>query len=38
MIETQKDYCAAVDQVKKHDYLYFTLNAPEISDEAYDAL
>lgn len=38
MIETQKDYCAAVDQVKKHDYLYFTLNAPEISDEAYDTL
>lgn len=38
MIETQKDYCAAVDQVKKHDYLYFTLNAPEIRDEAYDAL
>ncbi len=38
MIETQKDYCAAVDQVKKHDHLYFTLNAPEISDEAYDAL
>lgn len=38
MIEKQKDYCAAVDQVKKHDYLYFTLNAPEISDEAYDAL
>lgn len=38
MIETQKDYCAAVDQIKKHDYLYFTLNAPEISDEAYDAL
>lgn len=38
MIETQKDYCAAVDQVKKHDYLYFTMNAPEISDEAYDAL
>lgn len=37
-IENFEDYCALVDEVKVHDYKYFTLNNPNISDEEYDAL
>ncbi len=32
------DYRALVDVVKMHDYRYFGLNCPTISDEEYDAL
>lgn len=37
-IESFKDYRAAVDEVKVHDYKYFALNAPTVSDEEYDAM
>lgn len=37
-IETFEAYRSLVDEVKVHDYRYFTLNAPTISDEEYDAL
>ena len=37
-IKDFEDYCALVDEVKVHDYKYFTLNNPIISDEEYDAL
>lgn len=37
-IKDFEDYRALVDEVKVHDYKYFTLNAPTISDEEYDAL
>lgn len=33
-----EDYRAMVDEVKVHDYKYFTMNNPIISDEDYDAL
>ena len=33
-----EEYRALVDEVKVHDYKYFALNAPTISDEEYDAL
>lgn len=33
-----EEYRALVDKVKVHDYKYFALNAPTISDEEYDAL
>lgn len=32
------DYRALVDEVKMHDYRYFGLNNPTISDEEYDAM
>ena len=32
------DYRALVDEVKMHDYRYFGLNRPTISDEEYDAI
>ena len=32
------DYRALVDEVKMHDYRYFGLNRPTISDEEYDAM
>lgn len=35
-IKNFKDYRAAVDEVKVHDYKYFALNAPTVSDEEYD--
>lgn len=38
IIENFEDYRALVDEVKVHDYKYFTLNNPNISDEEYDAL
>lgn len=38
VIENFKDYRAAVDEVKVHDYKYFALNAPTVSDEEYDAM
>lgn len=37
-IKNFEDYCALVDVVKMHDYRYFGLNNPTISDEEYDAL
>lgn len=37
-IKDFEDYRALVDEVKVHDYKYFALNAPTISDEEYDAL
>lgn len=37
-IKDFEDYCALVDEVKVHDYKYFALNDPTISDEEYDAL
>ena len=37
-IKDFEDYRALVDEVKVHDYKYFTLNNPIISDEEYDAL
>ena len=37
-IENFDDYRALVDEVKMHDYRYFGLNRPTISDEEYDAL
>nr|DAI83996.1 MAG TPA: DNA ligase [Caudoviricetes sp.] len=37
-IENFDDYRTMVDEVKVHDYRYFALNAPTISDEEYDAL
>lgn len=33
-----EEYRAMVDEVKVHDYKYFALNNPTISDEEYDAL
>lgn len=37
-IENFEDYRALVDEVKMHDYRYFWLNRPTISDEEYDAM
>lgn len=37
-IKDFEDYRALVDEVKVHDYKYFALNDPTISDEEYDAL
>ena len=37
-IENFDDYRAMVDVVKMHDYRYFGLNCPTISDEEYDAM
>ena len=37
-IKNFEDYRALVDVVKMHDYRYFGLNNPTISDEEYDAL
>lgn len=37
-IEIFDDYRALVDVVKMHDYRYFGLNRPTISDEEYDAM
>ena len=37
-IEDFDDYRALVDVVKMHDYRYFALNNPTISDEEYDAM
>ena len=37
-IENFDDYCAMVDVVRMHDYRYFGLNRPTISDEEYDAI
>ena len=37
-IENFNDYRALVDVVKMHDYRYFGLNRPTISDEEYDAM
>ena len=37
-ISNYKDYVNAVNEAKLHDYRYFTLNAPTISDEEYDRL
>ena len=37
-IKNFEDYRALVDEVKVHDYKYFALNDPTISDEEYDAL
>ena len=38
VIENFEDYRALVDEVKVHDYKYFALNAPTVSDEEYDAM
>ena len=37
-IESFDEYRALVDVVKMHDYRYFGLNNPTISDEEYDAM
>ena len=37
-IEDFDDYRALVDVVKMHDYRYFAMNNPTISDEEYDAM
>ena len=37
-IENFDEYRALVDVVKMHDYRYFGLNCPTISDEEYDAM
>ncbi len=37
-IKDFEEYRTLVDEVKVHDYKYFALNAPTISDEEYDAL
>ena len=37
-IESFDEYRALVDVVKMHDYRYFGLNCPTISDEEYDAM
>lgn len=37
-IENFNDYRTMVDEVKVHDYRYFALNNPTISDEEYDAM
>ncbi len=37
-IEGFDDYRALVDVVKMHDYRYFGLNCPTVSDEEYDAM
>lgn len=34
----KQNYIELVDTVKKHDYRYWTLNAPTITDEEYDVL
>jgi NAD-dependent DNA ligase len=38
MKEIKERYLKLKDAVKKHSYLYHTLDKPEISDEAYDSL
>lgn len=38
IIENFDDYRALVDVVKMHDYRYFGLNNPTVSDEEYDAM
>ena len=35
---TQSDYISLVNTVKSHDYRYWTLNEPTITDEEYDVL
>ena len=37
-ITNHTEYTAAVNEAKLHDYRYFTLNAPTITDEEYDRL
>ena len=37
-ITNYNQYTAVVNKAKLHDYRYFTLNAPTISDEEYDAM
>ena len=37
-ITNHSEYTAAVNEAKLHDYRYFTLNAPTITDEQYDRL
>ena len=37
-ITNHTEYTAAVNEAKLHDYRYFTLNAPTISDEEYDRI
>lgn len=37
-IKDNNDYRTLVDEVKYHDYKYFTLNAPTITDEEYDEM
>ena len=37
-IENFDEYRALVDVVRMHDYRYFWLNNPTISDEEYDAM
>ena len=37
-IENFAEYRALVDVVRMHDYRYFSMNNPTISDEEYDAL
>lgn len=37
-ITNHTEYTAAVNEAKLHDYRYFTLNAPTITDEDYDRL
>lgn len=37
-IKNFEDYRALVDVVKMHDYRYFGLNCPTVSDEEYDAM
>lgn len=37
-IKNHTDYVNAVNEAKLHDYRYFTLNAPTITDEQYDRL
>ena len=37
-IENFDEYRTMVDEVKVHDYRYFALNDPTISDEEYDAM
>ena len=37
-ITNHSEYTAAVNEAKLHDYRYFTLNAPTITDEEYDRL
>ena len=37
-ITNYNQYTAVVNEAKLHDYRYFTLNAPTISDEEYDAM
>ncbi len=38
MSEAQKEMANLIEQINRHNYLYYTMDTPEISDKAYDQL